>query len=154
MQESGDLVFESEQWVPQKREVVFDFFSRAENLEELTPSWLNFHILNTSTPRIEKGTLIHYRLKLYGVPIIWRTLIEEWKPNQLFIDTQLKGPYAKWHHTHRFEEKDGGTLIRDRVVYRLPGGRLGKWVGGAWVSRDVRRIFEFRKEAIAMRMGQ
>jgi len=35
---------QSEVWLPRAREAVFEFFSRAENLETLTPRWLNFAI--------------------------------------------------------------------------------------------------------------
>ena len=93
-----------EQWVPRPREEVFDFFSEAKNLEQITPDSLNFKILDTSTEGIEKGTVINYKLKIDGIPIRWRTLITEWDPPHHFADNQEKGPYSKWYHVHRFEE--------------------------------------------------
>ena len=72
------------------------------------------------------GTLIEYRLKLHGLPIRWLTQIEEWAPGERFVDVQLRGPYALWHHTHEFEPAgDGQTLMRDTVRYALPLGPLG-----------------------------
>ena len=67
-------------------------------------------------------------------------------PNERFVDVQLKGPYAKWHHTHSFHDHDEGTLIRDSVLYRLPMGRLGHWVAGRFVVADVKKIFAYRKD--------
>jgi len=141
-------VFKAEQFVPQPLEKVFAFFSRAENLETLTPPWLSFRITGKSTPEIGENTLIDYRLKIHGVPARWRTKILRWQPGVEFVDTQLKGPYALWHHTHRFEAVPGGTLMRDEVIYKVPGGRLGKLLLSWLIRRDVAQIFAFRQAKI------
>jgi ligand-binding SRPBCC domain-containing protein len=78
----------------------------------------------------------------------WRTLIEEMRENTQFVDTQLKGPYKKWHHTHSFIELGGGTLLRDRVLYQVPAGRLGSTLLGAKIRKDVSQIFEYRRKKI------
>ncbi len=139
-----DQVFSSEQLVPLPRETVFAFFSEPRNLEAITPPWLGFCVVGQSTDRIEEGTELSYRLRIHGVPVTWRSRIDEWRPNERFVDVQLKGPYAKWHHTHSFYDVGGGTLIRDRVVYRLPLGWLGQQVGGRYVANDVEKIFAHR----------
>lgn len=70
-----------------------------------------------------------------------------------FVDTQLKGPYAQWVHHHVFEEKGPReTRIRDRVTYRLPLDPLGR-VGLPLVRRELKRIFEFRRRAVADAFG-
>jgi ligand-binding SRPBCC domain-containing protein len=60
------------------------------------------------------------------------------------VDVQLSGPYALWRHTHSFHDSGAGTVIRDHVLYRLPLGRLGRWLGGRFVASDVERIFAYR----------
>jgi uncharacterized protein len=147
----GDQIFYSEQFFPMSIDRVFSFFSKAQNLEQITPPSLNFHILSMSTPEIAKGTLIDYRLKIRGVPVGWQTLIEDWQPNGFFRDLQTKGPYQKWDHTHRFEELGGGTLMRDLVRYRLPLGPAGKLVSN-FVRRDIESIFQFRRENVSHKL--
>lgn len=144
-----ERIFTAEQFIPRPRHEVFDFFSRETNLETLTPPWLNFKVLGKSTPEIQAGTLIDYRLKLYGIPFRWQTLIEVWEPGVRFVDMQLRGPYKKWHHTHSFQDVQGGTLMSDRVIYQMHFGRLGDLAAGWKVRRDVTGIFEFRKQKIA-----
>ena len=144
-----DRVFETEQLVPRARSEVFAFFSDARNLESITPPWLGFRILGQTTPEIVEGTELTYRIRLHGIPLKWRTLIAAWEPETRFVDVQLRGPYAKWRHTHTFEETPGGTLIRDHVVYRLPLGSLGRLVAGKLVDHDVERVFRFRREKTA-----
>jgi len=138
----------AEQWVPKKPEDIFPFFSDEKNLEKLTPEFLGFKVLQKSTPHIHEGTLIDYRLSVHGIPLRWRTRIEDWKPGHQFVDTQLKGPYQLWHHTHDFIEFAGGTLMRDRVLYRVPFGWLGDLFAGIKVRSDVTKIFNFRRKII------
>ncbi len=146
--QNGEQEFFSEQWLPLSPKEIFPYFSDEKNLEELTPEFLNFKVLKKSTPEIQKGTLIDYQLSLHGVPMKWRTLIAEWEPDSRFVDTQLKGPYKKWHHTHEFVKLGKGTLLRDRVIYSLPGGTIGQWLAGWKVGKDVQKIFNYRRAAI------
>ncbi|MBL7665208.1 MAG: TIGR01777 family oxidoreductase [Bacteriovoracaceae bacterium] len=136
-------------WLPNKVSEIFPFFSDEKNLEVLTPKHLKFQVLKKSTPDMQKGTLIDYRLNLYGIPLKWRTLIESWQVNKQFTDEQLKGPYKKWHHTHEFIEFAGGTLMRDRVHYKMPFGLLGEAITGPLVKSDVNKIFSYRRRVIA-----
>ena len=133
-----------EQWIPRPVDEVFQFFSDARNLEEITPPWLGFRILLPGPIRIAKGTRIPYRLSLHGIPLGWTTEIRQWLPPFRFVDVQLRGPYRLWHHTHRLEPKDGGTLMTDVVRYRLPLGIIGRAVHFFKVRRDVERIFDYR----------
>ncbi len=132
---------EAELRLPRPCTEVFPFFAEARNLEALTPPWLRFEVLTSPPIVMQSGTLIDYRLRLHGIPIRWRTRIEDWEPPFRFVDTQLRGPYRLWHHTHTFTPCDEGTLCRDVVRYRPFGGAL---IDRFFVRRDVRRIFEFR----------
>ena len=64
------------------------------------------------------------------------------------MDTQLKGPYKMWEHTHHFIEKDGGVLMEDEVNYQLPFGIIGQLTHSLIVKQKIERIFEYRKEAL------
>jgi len=133
-----------QQRMPRPIDEVFAFFSDARNLEEITPPWLGFRILTPGPIRIAEGTRIRYRLRLHGIPLGWTTEIRQWRPPVRFVDVQLEGPYGLWHHTHRFEPRDGGTLMTDVVRYRLPLGIIGRAVHRLKVRRDVERIFDYR----------
>jgi len=137
-----------EQWVPQTVNSTFSFFKEASNLEKLTPKFLKFKVLNQSTPEMQEGTKLNYRLSLHGFPIGWQSKITDWKPDQKFSDIQLKGPYTHWFHTHEFEEKNGGTLIKDRVLYKVPFGILGDLVAGKLIRKDLEKVFNYRHKTI------
>jgi ligand-binding SRPBCC domain-containing protein len=133
-----------ETWIPHSLSEVFEFFSKAENLERLTPPWLGFRILTPLPIEMKKGATIAYALRVRGIPLRWRTEIEEWNPPFEFIDVQAKGPYKLWRHTHRFAALNGGTSVVDIVQYALPFGVLGRLAHRVQVSRDLSNIFDYR----------
>jgi len=142
-----------EQLVPRKLEEVFDFFSRAENLETLTPGFLHFKIVSVSPLPVQKGTLINYKLRVRGLPLRWTSEIREWNPPTQFVDFQTGGPYKLWHHTHRFIAEGNNTRIMDEVLYDLPFGPLGRLAHSVLVKSDVEKIFRYREMKIQALFG-
>ena len=139
---------ERQQLIAAPRAQVFEFFSKAENLEKLTPPFVKFRILTPLPIEMKKDQFIEYRIGLGGVPVHWLTQISDWQPPHRFVDEQLRGPYRYWHHTHEFHEIDGGTSMRDLVEYELPLGPLGQLAHALVVQRLLKRIFDYRWEAV------
>ncbi len=141
-------IIEREQWLARPIEEVFAFYGDATNLEAITPAWLRFSVITPAPIVMGAGTLIEYRLRWRRMPLRWTTIIEAWEPPRRFVDTQLQGPYRLWHHTHSFEARIGGTLIRDEVRYRLPLGRLGVALHRLGIRRDLESIFDDRARRV------
>ncbi len=142
-------LLQREQRIDRDRGEVFAFFADAFNLEALTPPLLRFEVVNPGPIEMAAGTRIRYRLRLHGLRLRWLTEIGEWTPPDRFVDTQLRGPYSLWHHTHEFDALPGGaTMMRDTVRYRPPLGPLGE-LAMPLVRRDLEAIFDFRRDAVA-----
>jgi ligand-binding SRPBCC domain-containing protein len=98
---------------------------------------------------MEAGALLGYRLRLHGIPLRWRTRIDVWEPPLRFTDFQERGPYALWDHSHVFEaDGEDATVIHDVVRYAIPLGPLGALAHLLFVRRDLRRIFDYRRDAL------
>lgn len=128
----------------------FAFFSRAEELEGITPPWLGFRILTPTPFPMEVGTRIDYRLRLRGIPLRWQSEITAWEPRELFVDEQRRGPFRLWRHLHRFRAVPGGTLVEDDVEYAVPGGSI---VDRLFVAPELGKIFSFRQQRIRELLG-
>lgn len=139
-------ILEKETVIPRPLEEVFDFFSKAENLNRITPADLHFRFLSPLPVKIKKGTTIDYRIRISGIPFRWRTLISEWEPPYRFTDEQIRGPYRMWIHQHTFTAVEGGTLMKDKVQFLSPGFFLEPLVNRLFVEHRVKAIFAYREK--------
>ncbi|MCJ7680716.1 MAG: SRPBCC family protein [Candidatus Aminicenantes bacterium] len=127
---------------------VFAFFSRAENLDDITPPWLHFRITTPPPISMAEGNLIDYRIKLYSVPIRWRSKITEWNPPHSFTDEQISGPYMAWKHHHFFNKTEGGTEVKDHVRYAVPGFVFEPIIQWVFVKNHLDKIFAYRRQKL------
>jgi ligand-binding SRPBCC domain-containing protein len=142
-----------EQRLPGAPEAVFGFFADARNLEAITPPLLRFRVVTPAPIVMGAGTRIRYRLRVHRVPLSWLTEITAWEPPHRFVDEQLDGPYALWHHTHTFESDGDETVMRDVVRYGIGFGALGALAEALLVRRDLDRIFDYRAERVPALLG-
>ena len=131
------------------------FFGTAENLPLSTPPGLRFTIARpTPLPVNGQDAVLDYSIRWLGAAVKWRTKIIDWSPPRQFIDLQIRGPYALWHHQHRFEEIDGGGVrCFDRVIYQLPVPLIRRVVHAAVVRRQLLEIFRYRRKVIGENLG-
>jgi ligand-binding SRPBCC domain-containing protein len=147
---------EWQQFIPKPIEEIWDFFSRPENLKKLTPAKVGITMLTDLTDKeMYPGMLIPYYISpLLGIRMKWLTEITHIEKFRYFVDQQLEGPYAFWHHQHHFESKDGGTLMTDILHYKVPYGPIGTIADWVLVDGLVDDIFGYRKEAIESYFGK
>lgn len=135
-------------------EEAFAFFASPRNLERLTPDFVHFQFTKPPPERISPGGVLEYRLRLFGVPVAWRTRIVSVDAPSKFVDIQEKGPYASWKHTHTFSDAGHNrTEVRDDVEFEMPLGALGDLAYRLFVARSLQRIFDFRSAALRRLFG-
>lgn len=133
-----------EQLIKKSVPELFEFFSIPENLNLLTPEFLNFKFDESNPKNMELGTVFKYKIKLGFIPFRWKTVIVNLNHNHSFTDAQFKGPYKHWIHTHLFIEDGKNTIMKDIVFYDLYGGFLKHLINKFFVRKKVEMIFEYR----------
>ena len=120
---------------------VWDFYSRVEGLEALTPDWMHLRVEWVRGPDggadpdvLEAGSAIRLSVRPFdvGPRQSWTSHIAERSERDgeaVFRDTMSDGPFPHWVHTHAFHEVEGGTVVDDRVSYELPFGTTGRALG-------------------------
>jgi ligand-binding SRPBCC domain-containing protein len=171
--------FQAEQWLPYSVEQVFAFFANPENLPRLMPAWQKARIeeatFSAPPPRpvvadpalrfggIAAGAGTRMTISFRPFPyspmrVPWDAEIDQFAWNDHFCDTQLRGPFAFWHHCHRIHtetrvDENGqptvGTLLHDEVEYEMKFGTLGELAQRLFVERQFRRIFSYRQRRTA-----
>ena len=139
-----------EQFLPISIEEAWAFFSTPKNLAKITPEEMGF-IIKTKLldDEIYEGMKIKYIVKpVLGIPLNWITKIGVTQKPFLFTDMQEKGPYKLWEHTHSFEEKDNGVLVKDEVKYELPFGIFGDIAHSLFVKNKLKSIFDYRRQVL------
>lgn len=146
---SGIYTLESEQFLKIPLKEAWEFFSSPANLARITPEYMGFEITSPYEERAFPGQIITYKIGVFpGVKSNWVTEITQVVENQMFVDEQRFGPYAMWHHEHWFTETDDGVMMFDRVSYKLPFGRLGRWFHFL-IEKRLIAIFTFRYKILA-----
>ena len=147
----GVYTLQAEQVLPVDLQKAWAFFSSPNNLALITPPEMGFITLTPMAEgqEIYTGMLIDYTVKpLFGIPMHWRTEIKSVEKPYRFTDTQLKGPYRLWEHTHTFTQTDKGVLMKDEVRYQLPFGPIGDLTNSLLVRKKLAGLFSYRKAAI------
>jgi ligand-binding SRPBCC domain-containing protein len=134
------------QKLPVSLDEAWEFFSRPQNLKEITPSNLGFNILSKHHgDRMYAGQIIEYKVSpILGIPLYWMTEITQVVEKQFFIDEQRYGPYSLWHHQHHFKPIEGGVEMTDIVHYKIPFWFLGDIANAILVKGELAKIFGFR----------
>jgi len=150
-------VLTTEQAIPISLNEAWDFFSSPLNLEKITPKEMNFVVTSdyNGNAKMYPGMIITYKVSpIFGIKMDWMTEITHVKDKEYFVDEQRFGPYALWHHQHHFKEIEGGVLMNDILNYAIPYGIIGRWADLILVSKQIKKIFDYREKAIIKLFGE
>lgn len=138
--------FKTVQNLPIPLDKAWDFFSRPDNLKDITPTNLGFKVLSKyHGETMYPGQIIEYKVSpVAGIPLYWMTEITHVTEGKYFVDEQRFGPYTMWHHQHHFKAISGGVEMTDIVHYKLPFWFLGDIGNTLFVKKQLTGIFGFR----------
>ncbi len=124
-------------------EAVFAFHERDDALALLSPPFPPLRVVSR-----QGGIRTGARVDLRIGPVRWLAAHTDYRPNELFVDEQLAGPFASWVHRHEFEPLGlGTTRLTDRVTFELPGGAVVNALFGRLVAWSLIPMFRFRHRA-------
>lgn len=138
-------IYERETVVRSPLDEVWAFYSSIDGLVALTPDWFGLRVEAVTgpdgtpdPPELLEGSTIELSVRPFDLGPRRRTtsrIVERRREDgsALLRDRMTEGPFDEWLHTHAFESVDGGTLVRDRVEYRLPCGAAGRFAARAMV---------------------
>ena len=148
--EGGLYTLYAKQTVNKGVDVLWNFFKKPTNLNNLTPEDVNFKIKSGKSDDFYEGKIISYKIKPFKLLTLnWVSEISQIKEGSYFIDNQVSGPYKMWHHEHHFKSNDNGTTdIIDKVKYKVPFYIVGRLMHKIFIKKKLFDIFSFRQKQI------
>jgi ligand-binding SRPBCC domain-containing protein len=141
-----DLVFRRSVRIERPAAEVFAWHERPGAFQRLCPPWEKVEVV-AHAGGIRDGARITLRTKIGPVWVRWEIVHRDYVEGRQFRDVLLRGPFAKWEHLHRVDPAgDHASVLTDEIHYRMWGGAVGRWVGGALVRRQLERMFSYRHE--------
>ena len=143
------------QKLPITLDKAWEFLCNPANLSKLTPSEMNMTIISGSDRPMYAGQILQYSVTpLAGIKTKWVSEITQFENKKYFVDLQLYGPYALWHHKHFIHEIEGGVEMEDIIDYKVPFGFLGQIVQPILVKPKLEQIFNYRREQLETLFGK
>ena len=75
---------------------------------------------------INLGETVTWRGKHFGSYLRHTSLITQMELYNFFVDEMIQGHFKAFRHEHYFEEKNGGTIMKDKLYYETPFWIFGK----------------------------
>ncbi len=140
----GPMKFVMETRIAASPSALFAFHEAPGALERLTPPGERIEVIE-DPKSLRVGSRVTLKMWMGPVPVIWIAEHTEYAPPHLFADRQVKGPFAKWYHRHRFvDDGAGGTLLRDEIEFEPPLGILGATLAGNALRAKLEKTFAYR----------
>ena len=110
-------------------------------------------VAGTTAGTIGLGESVTWRARHFG--IMWRmtSRITALEAPHRFVDEQVRGPFARFRHEHRFEPSAGGTRMVDEIEFRAPLGVLGVVAERLALARYLPRLIRERNASLAAELA-
>lgn len=142
------------QRLPISKKEAWNFLSDPKNLSVITPPEMKMTIIAGAERPMYAGQLLEYSVSpLPGFKTKWVSEITQFVDGDYFVDIQLYGPYALWHHKHFINEIKGGVELEDLIHYKVPLGWLGQLGHPILVRPKLEAIFDYRKQQLEQQFG-
>ncbi|MFO7748985.1 MAG: TIGR01777 family oxidoreductase [Desulfobacteraceae bacterium] len=129
-------------------EAVFSWHARQGAISRLTPPWAPLKLLARNRNGIEKGVRVKFKIRPFGLPMIWKAEHTEYMENRLFKDRQIQGPFAFWEHTHLFDpDGNSASSMTDQIRFKLPFGILATPFH-RFAEKELDRMFAYRHRVL------
>jgi ligand-binding SRPBCC domain-containing protein len=121
---------------------VLDFHHDTRVLQRLSPPpmLVQWHRVDP----LANGSLSEFTLWLGPLPMRWTALHSDVGPHG-FTDTQTRGPFKVWRHTHRFEAVNAQTTrVAEHIEYEHDVGLRGLFSRLLFAPPALRLLFWYR----------
>jgi len=139
--------------LPAPAAFAFAWHERPGAFERLTPPWEPVRVVERHGG-IRDGDRLTLEMGRWPASIRWVAEHRDYRAGERFRDVQVRGPFARWEHTHRLEaDGENRCVLVDDIEYDLALGGLGSAVAGSFARQRLERMFRYRHTVTAQDIG-
>lgn len=90
------------------------------------------------------GQTVTFEGTHFGIRQRLRVKVVEFDRPRRFVDAMIEGSFKSFVHIHEFEPRDGGTLMRDTLIWQSPFSILGMIVDKLVLERHLTKLVSTR----------
>jgi uncharacterized protein len=129
---------------------LFAWHIREGAFERLNPPWHQFKVIERRG-NIQNGGTVKIKMKIAGpIHTTWLVKHSDYVEGKQFRDSQIKGLFSSWSHTHLFNSFErSSSILDDHVKYSLPWGMLSETLVSALINKKLNQMFDYRHRIIS-----
>lgn len=125
-------------------EICFDLMRDIRIHTETTTQTNEKAVAGVTNGMIGLGQTVTFEGTHFGVRQRFTVEVVEFDRPRLFVDEMREGAFRSFKHIHEFIGRDGGTLMRDTLIWTSPLGILGRIADKLLIERHMRRLVSGR----------
>lgn len=134
--------------IPASADDVFDWHLRPGAFERLVPPWEHIRVVDRGNG-VAEGSRVELELSNGLFRQRWTAEHRDFLPGRQFRDVQVRGPFAKWEHTHSVSaDGPNACWLEDRIEFAAPYGALGR-LALPYLRRKLQATFAYRHRTMA-----
>lgn len=107
-------------------QTVFDVSRDIDIHQQSASSTKEIAIDGITSGLINFNETVTWRGKHFGIYLTHKSRITAMNLYEYFVDEMEEGKFKSFRHEHFFYEKDGITVMKDKVYYQVPYGVVGE----------------------------
>lgn len=121
----------------------FDFHAAPGAFARLTPPPIYVQVHRNDIHQLVAGD-VEFTLWMGPLPVRWHAQHAPGANTTSFVDFQVKGPVAYWHHEHIIRDVPGGVELKDRIRIAHKPGLAGLLTRLMFDGLPLRFLFIYR----------
>jgi uncharacterized protein len=124
---------------------LFTWHIREGAFERLNPPWQQFKVIERKG-NIQSNGIVKIKMKIAGpIRTTWLVKHSDYIEGKQFKDSQIKGLFSSWTHTHLFNSVElSSCILDDHIEYSLPGCTLSEIIASPIITKKLNQIFGYR----------
>jgi uncharacterized protein (TIGR01777 family) len=129
---------------------LFTWHIREGAFERLNPPWHQFKVIERKGNIQSNGT-VKMKMKIAGlIHTTWLVKHSDYIEGKQFRDSQIKGLFSSWTHTHLFNSfENSSSILDDHIEYSVPGGILIERIALPLINKKLNQMFGYRHRLIS-----